>query len=111
MSWRSDGIRSWLIQRISAIFIFLFLIYLSLFFLQSEHLDYATWSAWVSLKANKVIILLFFISLLLHAWVGIRDVVLDYVHAFTIRFIVLTTIIGALLSLAVWLLLIIIKVQ
>lgn len=110
MNSRSDGIRSWLFQRISAIFIVLYLIYLLISLSGFQQLNFSSWHAWVSITANKVLMLLFFLSLLLHAWVGIRDVVLDYMHGFTLRFITLTVIIGAMLAMAIWLLLIIIKV-
>ena len=33
---------------------------------------------------------LFFLALLLHAWIGVRDVVIDYVHNFSARLTVLT---------------------
>lgn len=110
MNWRGDGMRSWLIQRVSAIFILLYLIYLLISVSGFTTIDYSHWHAWVGSTANKILILLFFVSLLLHAWVGIRDVILDYIHGFTIRFIALTAIIGTMLAMAVWLLLIIIKV-
>lgn len=110
MNWRGDGMRSWLIQRVSAIFIILYLIYLLFSVAGFTQLDYQNWHAWVSITANKILIVLFFLSLLLHAWVGIRDVVLDYLHGFTMRFIALTAIIGLMLAMAIWLLLIIIKV-
>lgn len=110
MNSRGDGIRSWLIQRISAIFIALYLVYLLISVACFEQVDYASWHTWVSLTANKILMVLFFLSLLLHAWVGIRDVVLDYLHGFTMRFIALTAIIGSMLAMAIWLLLIITKV-
>lgn len=110
MNSRSDGIRSWLIQRISAIFIALYLIYLFISVSNFEQISYSSWHAWVALTVNKILMVLFFLSLLLHAWVGIRDVVLDYMHGFTMRFIALTAIIGSMLAMAIWLLLIIIKV-
>ena len=99
--------RSWLIQRVSAIFIAFFVIYFGVFLASNLPLDFTTWHAWVEITANKVIIILFFIAVFFHAWVGIRDVVIDYVHPVAVRFTLLTAILGALVSLSVWLLLII----
>ena len=110
MNWRGDGMRSWLIQRISAVFIALYLFYLLASVCSFTHVDFATWHAWVSITANKILLLMFFLALLLHAWVGIRDVVLDYIHGFRTRFMVITAIIGSMLAMTIWLLLIIIKV-
>ena len=53
-------------------------------------------------------LLLFFASLLLHAWVGIRDVVIDYVHPTAIRVSVLTVIGFVLIGCALWVLQVII---
>jgi succinate dehydrogenase / fumarate reductase membrane anchor subunit len=55
--------------------------------------------------------LLFFASLLLHAWVGIRDVIIDYVHPTAIRVSVLTVIGFGLVGCAAWALKIIILAQ
>ncbi|MBD3610269.1 MAG: succinate dehydrogenase, hydrophobic membrane anchor protein [Gammaproteobacteria bacterium] len=107
MNGRGDGIRNWLIQRISAIYIALFTIYIGYFFLSTELINYQTWYGWVSQTINKILISLFFFTLLMHAWVGIRDVVMDYVHNITIRFILLTAIIGLLAAMAIWLILIV----
>ena len=48
----------------------------------------AGWLEWQALMANTAVNLatgLFFVSLLIHAWVGARDVVFDYVHAPALR--------------------------
>ena len=99
--------RSWLIQRMSAIFIAFFVVYMGVFLASNLPMEFSTWHAWVDITANKVIIILFFIALLFHAWVGIRDVVIDYVHPVALRFVLLTAILGSLMSIAVWLVLII----
>lgn len=99
--------RSWILQRVSAIFIALFVLYLGGFLFLNLPLDYVTWKAWVGLTFNKVVIILFFISVFFHAWVGIRDVIIDYVHSVALRFILLTGVIGILVSMAVWLLIIV----
>ena len=64
--------------------------------------DYAAWRAWVAGPLVSLGLLLFFASLLLHAWVGIRDVVIDYVHPTAIRVSLLTAIGFVLVGCAVW---------
>jgi succinate dehydrogenase / fumarate reductase membrane anchor subunit len=107
MNWRGDGMRSWIIQRVSAIFIAFFVIYLGIFLASNLPMSFTTWHSWVEATANKVIVILFFIAIFFHAWVGIRDVVIDYVHPVAIRFVLLTSILGGLVAMSVWLLLII----
>jgi len=45
---------------------------------------------------------LFFAALLLHAWVGVRDVIIDYVRPFYLRFSLLMVVGGALLATLLW---------
>jgi succinate dehydrogenase / fumarate reductase membrane anchor subunit len=45
---------------------------------------------------------LFFTALLLHAWVGGRDVLLDYIHAARIRFVSLAGLALGLIALGFW---------
>ena len=46
---------------------------------------------------------LFAIALLLHAWVGIRDVILDYIHHFVLRIFFLTAVACVLIGCGIWL--------
>jgi succinate dehydrogenase / fumarate reductase membrane anchor subunit len=107
MNWRGDGMRSWIIQRVSAIFIAFFVIYFGSFLAANLPMEFRTWHDWVEVTFNKVVIILFFIAVFFHAWVGARDVVIDYVHPVATRFVLLTAILGGLVAMSVWLLLII----
>ena len=44
----------------------------------------------------------FFAALLAHAWVGLRDVLIDYVHATTIRVALLGSVGLGLTAMGVW---------
>jgi succinate dehydrogenase / fumarate reductase membrane anchor subunit len=46
--------------------------------------------------------MVFFAALLLHAWVGLRDVVLDYIKPLALRVGVLALLGFALLAVAMW---------
>jgi succinate dehydrogenase / fumarate reductase membrane anchor subunit len=61
--------------------------------------SYESWRRWVGGDAMRVATLLFFAALLLHAWVGLRDVVLDYVHPLALRLAVLGVIAAGLAAL------------
>jgi succinate dehydrogenase / fumarate reductase membrane anchor subunit len=53
--------------------------------------------------------LLLFAFLLLHAWVGMRDIVMDYVHPFKWRLTVLSLIAGGLIAMGAWLLVVLVR--
>jgi succinate dehydrogenase / fumarate reductase membrane anchor subunit len=108
MSRRASGLKAWFIQRASAIYLMLFFLYMLLHFIADAPADHAAWQSWVAQPLVGFGLLLFFASLLIHAWVGIRDVVIDYVHPTGIRVSLLTVIGFVLIGCALWVLQIII---
>jgi succinate dehydrogenase / fumarate reductase membrane anchor subunit len=99
---RGDGLRSWVVQRISAIYMSIFFIYLFLhIYFNSPH-SYQEWRDWVSQVPVNSMLVLFVIALLLHVWVGMRDVVMDYIHHLGLRLLILTLLIGGLFVLGIW---------
>lgn len=74
------GLGIWLLQRASAVVMALYLPLFLVYALTHGPLDYAGWLALFSPLAVKVASMLFVAALLLHAWIGMREVVIDYVH-------------------------------
>ncbi len=102
MSWRAAaGLRSWLLQRLSAVYIVVFLLAL-VFAWGGASVSFDTWRAWVAHPLVNVGLMLFLLALLGHAWVGTRDVVMDYVKPVQLRYLVLIGVGLALVGLAIW---------
>lgn len=102
MSWRaSSGIRSWLLQRLSAVYIAGFLV-IFLIVWGGEPVSYPVWRAWVAHPLANVTLLLFLLAVFVHAWVGTRDVVVDYVKSTAARYVVLILFGLGLAGLALW---------
>ncbi len=102
LSWRaSSGLRSWLAQRLSAAYIVIFLIIFVVLW-GGEPLSFEVWRAWVSHPAANIALLLFFFSLLAHAWIGGRDVVIDYVNSVATRYVLLIIFGMGLIILGLW---------
>lgn len=101
------GVRSWLLQRLTAVYLLGFLAYFLLRLLNTRPLDFPAWRAWLTAPAMGVAVLLFFGALLYHAWVGLRDVVIDYVKPLPARLALLTAIGAALAFLGLWVLIIV----
>lgn len=72
------GMRIWLSQRITALLMAIYTILLILALLIIRPHDYASWLSFASSWLFKIGTVLFFISLSVHAWVGMRDVLRDY---------------------------------
>lgn len=97
----STGLRNWFLQRLSALYIVLFLAGFSLVWC-GEPIEYQAWRAWVAQPLVNVALLLFIAALLIHAWVGVRDVILDYIKPLVLRQGLLVIIALCLLGLGLW---------
>ena len=106
MSWRpSAGLRTWLLQRLSATYITLFLGVFAVKLMATrggEPLTYEVWRAWVSHPVSNIALILFIFALLLHAWVGVRDVIMDYVNSVSLRYVLLIGFGLSFISMALW---------
>lgn len=73
------GLGSWLAQRVTAVIMALYTIILAGMLLASAPLTYGVWSGLFAQGWMRVATLLFAVSLAWHAWVGMRDILMDYV--------------------------------
>jgi len=79
-----------------------FVVVVLLHFVFDPPRSHGAWQGWVSKPEVGVAILVFFGALLVHAWVGLRDVILDYVQPVAVRATVLALLGFALVALGVW---------
>ena len=96
------GLRDWLLQRISAIVMALYSVTFLLCILPRLPLSFEEWHASFAHPVVKIATLLFMLSLLLHAWVGVRDIFMDYVKPFGLRLSLQILVILALMVYALW---------
>jgi len=92
----------WLLQRISAVYLGGFLVYALLYVWLHPFTDHAGWRGWITQPLVSIAWAGFVLALLLHAWVGLRDVVLDYLHHLGLRLAVLTLIALLLAGCGFW---------
>ena len=96
------GLRAWLWQRLSALFMGVYLLIFLTLMVYDPPRDFQDWHDRVASPWVAVPMLLFFTGLLLHAWVGIRDVIIDYVHWPALRLFKLSLTGLALLACGFW---------
>lgn len=96
------GLRPWLIQRVSAVYIAVFVVYSVFSLAAAQDVGYQNWHDWLSHPFNTIAVGLFVIALLLHAWIGMRDIILDYVHNTLVRMTAFTLVIVILVSSGIW---------
>ena len=93
------GLRDWLVQRVTAVIMAVYTVFLGAILLFGAPDGYGDWKALFSGRIMQLATLLFIASLLYHAWVGIRDVLMDYIGPASVR---LTLQISVILSLVVY---------
>ena len=96
------GLRAWLVQRITAIYMLLFIVFFLAHFVTDPPHSYQAWHGWMMSSSVSVITAVFFVALLAHACVGVRDVILDYVHPIAFRVGLLVLLGFGLTALGVW---------
>jgi succinate dehydrogenase / fumarate reductase membrane anchor subunit len=74
------GLRDWLAQRITAVIMAVYSIIAVTVLLSGHPISYAVWTDLFAQGWMRVATLLFMVSLAWHAWVGVRDIIMDYVQ-------------------------------
>ena len=97
-----EGLRPWVIQRVSAVYLVLFFIYATYCYFSADVIAYDAWKGWLYNPFNTTVTGIFVIAILFHAWIGMRDVVLDYVHNIMIRIFILAVLVGVLIGSCLW---------
>jgi succinate dehydrogenase / fumarate reductase membrane anchor subunit len=72
------GLGSWLAQRITAVIMAIYSVILLVVFMTGRPLNYGAWRELFTHGWMRVATLLFAVSLGWHAWVGMRDILMDY---------------------------------
>jgi len=96
------GLRDWLGQRLSAVVLGVYTIGLVLYLLLAGNSGYDGWARLFAAPWMKVATLLALASLFYHAWVGMRDLWMDYVKPVGVRLTLQLLTVLYLLACAVW---------
>jgi len=97
-----SGLGSWIWQRISALFLASFLIYFVASFILIDQINFDQWRQWNTQPMNSILLFIGFIMITIHAWIGIKDVIMDYVHHVVARAIVMMLFAFMLIICLVW---------
>ncbi len=112
--WRHGGIHrglnEWLMQRLTAIYIGLFGVFVSVRLLYSPINEFIAWQGWMSQPLVRIGWTIFIFSLLYHGWVGLRSVFMDYAKPLWVRFLIGTVSTLVFLAMSIWTIIIIFKI-
>jgi succinate dehydrogenase / fumarate reductase membrane anchor subunit len=101
-SANNRGIRDWFIQRISAVVIAAYFLFLLVYIVTTPGMDFYDWQAIFQLTWVRIFSTIFLLMLILHAWIGVWTVITDYLKNTTIRLSSQLIVIFVLLSCFLW---------
>ena len=96
------GLKDWLAQRVTAVVMAVFTLIIFAAVLGGVTASRETWQSFMANGFIRFITFLFIISLCYHAWVGVRDIWMDYVKPAAIRVTLHVLTLLALVGYAGW---------
>ena len=97
------GTGNWLMQRATALLLALTIPVLLVYFLAALPLDFSGWQGLFAPLWSRVLLMLSAIALAMHAWVGMHDIFMDYIHPVLVRLAVTLAVVVVLAGSVVWL--------
>jgi len=79
------GLNLWLWQRASALLMAILLPAFLIVVLANGPFDFASWRELFTSISARIAVFLFMAALLIHAWIGMREVFIDYIHPMALR--------------------------
>ena len=79
------GLKDWLAQRITAVLMALFTIVLLVQVIAGPRMSYFKWSNIFAPQWMKFLTFIVIVALLMHVWVGMRDIWMDYIKPVWLR--------------------------
>jgi succinate dehydrogenase / fumarate reductase membrane anchor subunit len=92
-----QGLREWLLQRITAVYMGGFALWAVVYLALDGPESFVDWRARVLAPGFRVALALFLGSSMVHAWIGLRSVYLDYLKPLWVR-----TAVSGLTFIALW---------
>ena len=73
------GLTDWLLQRITAVVMTAYTLLFLAIALWNGGVDYTLWRSLFGVTSFQLATFLFMVALLYHAWIGVRDIFMDYI--------------------------------
>ena len=97
-----SGLHDWMIQRVSAVLLAVYAIYLGVFVFSTADLRFEVWQELFAQTGFKIFSFLAIVSICFHAWVGLWIISTDYLNNLAVRMIFQVLVIISCLALLLW---------
>lgn len=96
------GLKDWIAQRATAVYMALYTVIFAVCALTLPEFSFEAWSGLFSGGLFKFLSFLFFMSVFYHAWIGVRDLWMDYVKPTGVRLVLHMVTLFLLVGYAGW---------
>lgn len=96
------GLKDWLAQRITAVVMIVYTLVVLIAFLFGSDFSYEGWAGLFAQQWFKMLTFATFLALFYHAWVGMRNIWMDYIKPVSIRLTLQAATIVWLIACAGW---------
>ena len=96
------GYKDWLVQRVSAVLIGGYALFLVLFLLRTPDISYTEWATLFAQAWMRVLTILVVVAVCWHAWIGLWTVFTDYVKCGVLRMFLQVGLFLLLMAYLVW---------
>ncbi|HRQ59098.1 MAG TPA: succinate dehydrogenase, hydrophobic membrane anchor protein [Azoarcus taiwanensis] len=96
------GLRDWIGQRASAVYMAIYTVIFAIAALTLPEMSYEAWSGLFSGGLMRFLTFLFFLALFYHAWIGVRDIFMDYIKPTGLRLALHVVVLFLLFGYAGW---------
>ena len=96
------GLKDWLVQRVTAVIMAIYAVLFAGMVLVCSPSGFEDWQALFAPQWMRLASLLFFLSLFWHAWIGMRDILMDYIKPTALRLGLQVVVILLLIAYAAW---------
>ncbi|MDO6562249.1 succinate dehydrogenase, hydrophobic membrane anchor protein [Amphritea sp. 1_MG-2023] len=86
-SFGRSGLYDWMFQRVTAVVLLAFTVFMMGYMLFNPNLDYQQWSQLFGCSPMRIFTLLAILSMAAHAWIGMWSISTDYIKPTGFRFL------------------------
>jgi succinate dehydrogenase / fumarate reductase, membrane anchor subunit len=101
-SLTNNGLRDWMIQRVSAVIITLYTVFILGFLFTHPQMDYLTWRELFTPLWVKIFSLMTLMAFVLHSYIGLWTVFTDYIRPRALRFTMQILLRFMLIAFLIW---------
>ena len=102
MKFGGSGIQDWLMQRLTAVIMLVFIAYWLVIGYAYGPMDYTAWRALFDGNCAKISTLIMLIAVAWHAWIGLWTITTDYIKPTLLRLLVQWAFVVSLAVYVIW---------